>query len=406
MSSVKLFTGSVLAGALASVLAIPTAAAQTAGLVSVMVNDEAPLTVPSSPAPGFSYVAGATTNTLSVYTDGFLFCTNLALGGSWNTEVTLAPLHLDQSFSPAHPWTLPTASDIQNIVYTGSELNINRDAHGAMASSLVCHSVGAKGEVAKWLADGIFDSGDDMAWEENYHHLINWIPQSPGFSWRAPDWTQVPTNPCFSSGGQPARVVETVACAAATGVGPGTSAASVRAGTMWTWTDGINFTYLFRVDVRFGAQLPGIPPTQFEAPTRVSSTDVVDATTSGAYVSLRDGYDADYLGAAGSYCYFLTTQNLPTVLNSSTCADAHLPISNVSASGTLDYSFSQSLTSFYVVVTRPVIGAHSSTDTPVVGASILVDPALLAEAGDEFIGDDVIFGFIPSSTGFPWMTGH
>src|SRR5450759_1690294 len=114
MSSVKLFTGSVLAGALASVLAIPTAAAQTAGPVSVMVNDEAPLTVPSTASPGFSYVAGAPTSTLSVYTDGFLFCTNVAPGYPWNTAVTLAPLHLDQSFSPAHPWTLPTASDIRN----------------------------------------------------------------------------------------------------------------------------------------------------------------------------------------------------------------------------------------------------------------------------------------------------
>ena len=394
MSSVKLFTGSVLAGALASVLAIPTAAAQTAGPISVMVNDEAPLTVPSP--PGFSYVAGATTNTLSVYTDGFLFCTNVVLpGGSWNTAVTLAPLHLDQSFSPAHPWTLPTASDILNIVYTGSELNINRNAQGA---TLVCHSVGANGEVAKWLADGIFDSGDDTATEENYHHLINWIPPT-GFTWLAPyDWTQVPTNPCYSSVSQPARAVETVACAAATGV-RSTSAASVRAGTMWTATDGISFTYLFRVDVRFGPQQPGIPPAQFEAPTRVSSTDVVDAT-SGAYVSLRDGYDAAYLGAAVSYCFL--TSSLPTVLNSSTCANASVPVFN--ASGSLDIPFSvPGSNSFYVVVNRPVIGTHSSTDKPVVGASILVDPALLAEGGDDFIGDDVIFGFIPGCTGFPWM---
>ena len=402
MSSVKLFTGSVLAGALASVLAIPTAAAQTAPPVSVIVNNETPLTVPSS--LGFSYVAGSTTSTLSVYTGGFLFCTNVVVpGNSWNTLVTLAPLHLDQSFSPSHPWTLPIASDIGNIAYTGSELNINRNAAGALASTLVCHSLGANGEVARWLGDGIFDSGYDTATEENYHHLINWIP-SIGFSWLSPDWTQVPTNPCYSSANQPARMVESAACAAATGVRPG-STPSVRAGTMWTATDGISFTYLFRVDVRFGAQPAGSPPAHFQVPTR-TSTDVADAT-SGAYVSLHDGYDATYLGAAGSYC-FLATPTLPTALNSSTCATANATVSN--ASGSLDFPFEVSAppvgpgsSSFYVVMSRPVTGAHSNLATPVVGASILVDPALVAEGGDSFIGDDVIFGFMPTSQGFPWM---
>jgi hypothetical protein len=28
------------------------------------------------------------------------------------------------------------------------------------------------------------------------------------------------------------------------------------------------------------------------------------------------------------------------------------------------------------------------------------------DAGDGFVGDDVVFGFMPTSSGFPWMGGQ
>jgi hypothetical protein len=404
MSSVKLFAGYVFAGAVASVFSVPTAHAAA----RVLVNNETPLLVqtPTLTPAGFVYQRNGTGSTVSVNTDGFLFCSNP--GGSSNPSVTLAPLHEDQSFlgQPAHAWNLPTASDVLNIAYVGDQLSINRPA----SPSLSCHSVGANGEVARWISDGIFDDGYDTATEENYGHLINWAPPA-GFSWFSPDGGTSPPDlssapaPCATASPAPVRAVESVACVAATGV----NSASVRAGTMLTAvdTDGKHFTYLFRIDVLSGSSETGnsfVAPLHFQAPPSMSSASTADSGGT-IYASLRDAYDAAYLGAAGTYCTVPITSNLTSTLSSGTCAANGAQVFNVATSGFLDLAPTvvPDGAASYVVVTRPVVGTHSNVDTPVVSASIMVDPATAAEGGDTFLGDDVVFGFTQTSQGFPWM---
>lgn len=406
--SVKQFAGHVIAGVVLSGAAIPTVSA-----ASLMVNQQS-LSVQTptlAGTSGITYQAAAPTSTVSVYTSGFLFCANVLAGASppsppppsWN--VTFVPKHEDQSFSPAHAWAMPTASDISSVAYTGSVLSINRNPAGNIMTTLVCRGVGAQGELPSGIADGIFDNGEDSAAATHYGHLINWIPQGT-FDWNAPDWTQVPTDPCYSSANQPARMVETAACAAATGVRPGTSAPAVRSGTVWTASDGVSFTYLFRVDLRFGPQPPTAMP-HFQLPTRTADA----ASSAGAaYAVLRDAYDSTYLGD-GHFC-FLADATPPAALNVGTCAAAGA--TSYTMTGAMDFPFSvfappvgPGATSFYVVINRQIgSGSHTNLATPVVGVAVLVDPALSAESGDAFIGDDVAFGFMPTSAGFPWMSGQ
>jgi hypothetical protein len=62
--------------------------------------------------------------------------------------------------------------------------------------------------------------------------------------------------------------------------------------------------------------------------------------------------------------------------------------------------------SFYMAFIRPIVGPPPAVNEPAVAVSIMVEPSVVAEGGDAFKGDDVVFGFLPSSTGFPWMTGQ
>jgi hypothetical protein len=62
--------------------------------------------------------------------------------------------------------------------------------------------------------------------------------------------------------------------------------------------------------------------------------------------------------------------------------------------------------SFYMAFVRPIIGAPPPVSEPAVAVSVHVEPSVLAEGGDEFKGDDITFGFLPASPGFPWMTGQ
>ena len=402
--SVKQFAGHVIAGIVLSGAAIPTVNAASVVVNHQSLSVQTPTTAGTS---GIAYQAGAQTSTATVYTDGFLFCGNVLAGATlpsppppgWN--VILAPKHEDQSFSPSHAWAMLTASDISSVAYTGSVLSINRN----IMTTLVCRGVGAQGELPSGIADGIFDNGLDSRAASNYGHLINWIP--PGtFDWSAPDWTQVPADPCYSSANQPERVIENAACAAVTAARPGSSTPAVRSGTLWTASDGVSFTYLFRVDLRFGPQPPTAMP-HFAMPVRAGDS----VTSSGAaYAVLRDAYDSTYLGN-GQYC-FLANATPSATLGSGTCAAEGA--TSWAMNGALDFPFAvfappvgPGATSFYVVVNRQIgAGSHTNLATPVVGVSVLVDPALSAEGGDVFIGDDIAFGFMPTSNGFPWMNGQ
>jgi len=398
MLSIKKSAG-IITGLTASVLFAPAcwAAAQ------IVVNNEQPLSIPGS--PGFSYMTQGDSGSLNVATDGFLFCANLFPLGEdpQANEITLAPLHGD--------WRLPTAKDVQSVNYGSGSLRVNRGPQGALNTTLACHAIGANGESVTPLVEGLFRNGYDDTTGEQYANLINWIP-SQGFNWDAPDWSLVPTDPCSSSGSQPAQFVETIACAGATGVRPAGAGGAERRGTMWTGTDGAKFYYVARIDARFGAQQPSDINAGPALPQALSRSPA-DGSNGSLVVTVLDGYDrgvvgggTGYLSDTGTYC-ILT--DLPAALDANMCLGAAF---SDSLNGTLNQPFSLTIlppafprASFYIAFVRSVVGPPPAASTePVVGVSILIEPNAVAEGGDGFKGDDTVFGFLPSSQGFPWMS--
>lgn len=399
MSSVKSWIVGLTAGA--------AACGSVAYAAPVFVVDkqlqqvQEPMLPSASPAPGFSYVqSSASASTLDVYTEGFLFCGNPSSAPS-NTAASLQIRHEDQSATSAVPWAFAKAVDVPQIVYNAGTLSVNPTA----ATTLTCLSSAVDGALVSGLRDGIFDSGYESATETNYGHAINWVPPA-SFNWdqTQPDWSQVPVDPCSPSEAQPARVNEDIACAAVTAVRPPaqTGGDPTRAGRIWTVSDGTTFTYLFQVDVRFGAQPP--------AGAIGFSDSTGDAGTDGnlnVFFTVVDAFDTAYLSTqpgTGEYC--ILTQ-LPTVLNSSVCSGS--PVAQLNGQ---PLSFSASVDSAtpyhrYFAIKRPIGGApHSNLETPVVGVSILVEGAIVSAGGDKFSGDNIAFGFMPSSPkGFPWMRG-
>lgn len=355
-----------------------------------------PVQTPATPGDsGISYSqTGATASSLRVYTDGFMFCGNP--GTSVVSLATLTMAHEDDEFSPAHPWTFPPVTDLQNFAYNGGALVANPGG----STSLMCLSTRVDGSIASATREGIFDSGYDSATESNYDHLVNWTPQEP-FDWTDPDWTLVPLNPCVSSPSQPARVVEDVACAAVTGV-RSSQDGPVRAPTIWTSTDGVSFTYLFRVDWRTGPQAPTVQQDML-LPEADSG---IEGSSDGLSVVVSDAYDSAFLSSQGGQSCTLAT--LPQVLNSSVCANpAPLNGPYVLKTTVAAPPVGQGYSSFYVVITRPLGQSnHALLATPAVAASTLIERAVADEGGDKFVGDNVVFGFIPQSQGFPWMSGQ
>jgi len=377
-----------------TVLAQSTTATLSVGKQSQLVQSS----VPGS--PGISYVqTGTSQSVLQVYTAGYLLCGNLGQYGINSLSFSIA--HEDLTLG--HAWTTQTLGDVYTFVYNSGSLAVVPATPTTFGGdTLTCIGTAADGSVPSGLTEGIFDNGYDSATEANYTHLVNWIPPR-GFSWLDPDMTQVPLDPCNPSEQQPAIVDETVACAAATGVRPGTSAGGVRASTAWTATDGIDFTYVIRVDARFGAQQPGVAPG-FDPSIFSGNSPAGGATSANFRVVVS--FDAEYLQGAGS-TYCLLTE-LPSSLSTDVCgSNAQTLSGNLQIPIPLGLPpISLSATSFWVVVKRPIIGTHSSTATPVVAMSILTENPVLEEGGDAFSGDDIVFGFMPNSTGFPWMTGQ
>lgn len=394
MSSVKSWVACLTAG----VAACGSAGALAQSVPTLVIGRQSqPIQTTTSVPSGLVYqTTGTQTSTLSAYTEGFLFCDNIGIEPS---AVTLALGHEDQSFNPAHPWAQPSALAL-NFAYSGGNFVINPTLD---TSTLVCHSLSKAGEMAAGLTDGIFDNGYDSRTETNYNHLVNWNPTS-GFDWNAPDWSEVPADACSWTAYEQAKAPEDVGCAALLGVRPGPE----RAPIMWTATNGITFTYVFRVDTRFGTPPIG-EQSVLELPF-LNSTDELDGSAARMQVRVRDAYDSTFLSdASATYCSFT---NLPATLDSNVCATAGVsaaPLPN----GFLDVSFAvgqqlpdQVAQSFYVAVNRHVVGAHANVVTPTVAAMIFVDPAVTPEGADKFSGDDVVFGFMPTSNGFPWMSGQ
>jgi hypothetical protein len=407
MPSVKQFAGYLVAGAVVSGFFVHPAQAQTQDKAGFSMGRLAtiPLQTRADGAPSFAFQqTGALTTQLKAYLDGFLFCANTANDTALYANLKLIPAYENHDFQPAHPWAFPDVVDAATFSYTDGQLAIPENVFGP---TLTCRATGISGQISSATSEGIFDNAFESSTVTNFGHIVNWKAPN-GFDWSAPDWSQVPTDACTSTVTQPAEVVEDTVCLAATGVRVDGSGNPVRSGSMWTATDGVTFTYLFRVDARLGPQAPD-KQTVFQLPQVVDGTTAPDR----AVFALRDAYEngentnIGYLGKSGQYC-FLT--ELPAVLNSSVCANA--PSVHPLTDGVLKESFTLAPPpigpgvnqAFYVVVTRTVKGAHSdSLHTPVVGAAVLLEPAVADEGGDKFVGDDIVFGFMPSSAGFPWI---
>ncbi|MBO9664720.1 hypothetical protein [Dokdonella sp.] len=360
---------------------------------------------PTVPEVGFSYVqSSASESTLTVYTEGFLFCGNP--GGGTNTPMDLVVKHEDQTMNPPQSWVFSKSSDLPALTYTDGSLHLNP----SQETSLMCLSSTADGAMASSTREGIFDNGYDSATEINYNRLINWIP-SVGFDWDAPDWSEVPVAPCSPDANHPARVVEDVGCAAVTAVRPSAQGGNTptRASRLWTYTDGTYLVYFFQVDVRFGPQTSESP-----VPLAANGVDPSGGTVNSSgqlFFTVRDAFDSKYLNnstlnAGDGYCVL---PDVPAVLDSNVCAgQTFTPLSGGKPLEISDSAggLSGSVVHSYVAVKRRVVGGHLTLETPVVGVSILVERAGVGEGADKFIGDNVVFGFMPTSGGFGWMRGN
>ena len=390
---------------LACTTAVLSLGAGAAGASSLTINDSAPVDIPS-----FNYVnQGSTASTLAVNVNGFAFCANIY---QQNPPPPTAVTMLLQR----PRWALPSAEDVRTVGYVNGVLGVNKGFGSFVPeATLACQLRGPYGELVspftgfgdKLFTDGL-DALDDPS--ARFADLFNWQPV-PGFSWSAPDWTLVPNDSCTwdNSTNRP-RSSEDSLCAAASGVRPlGLNSQNDprygdRAATMWTKTTSTHFIYLARIDARFGVQDGTAPNTHFPQSTAAQTS------ASSVQLRLRDGYDSTYLSSAGTYCLL---RSLPAALTDNVCSG-----SEVFSSGTVDGNLYEPLgldnawvkaKSLYVAIVRT-----KSTDpnnlppisTPVAAIAAIADPGVVRhEGGDEFLGDDVVFGF-PEGQGFPWMGGQ
>lgn len=335
----------------------------------------------TSGASGISF-SGGSPGKVFVYTDGFLLCTNV--GTSSSSNFLLLPQHEDQStVGSLNRWTFATATDLGTVSYTGTALTLN--VGPVLSPTLACAARGPIGEMAQSrYVDDIYVDGFDSEFSlsnQQMPRLVNWKPDTAiaPFNWATLDWTLVPFDGCDMSSPQ---VGEDVACAALVGVN--TTTPTVRSAIMDTAFDP-SFTYFY-----YALHYSVSNQTETDLPFVVT-----------------DAYDSTFLGATGaSYCLTSTappSNNLP----GSACAWQSIS----TQTGTLRFEGSVLANSVssdpsnanYIIVRRKIIGAHPNPDTPAVAVAIGVDPAFSSLGGNKFTGDDVIFGFKPTSTGFSWM---
>ncbi|HKE48229.1 MAG TPA: hypothetical protein VKB52_09190, partial [Rhodanobacteraceae bacterium] len=303
MPAFKLSASRIFAGLAASAFTAPIFAA------TLVVNNESPLDITTP--PGFSYIVQGANGSLSVPTQGFLFCANIyASGQPQPSPVTVVPQH--------GSWQLPTAKDVaqdaSGVTYNAGVLGVNRTTQ----TSLVCHGVGAEGETRSPRTDGLLRNGYETKTVEQFSNLINWIPPV-GFSWNAPDWAMVPTDPC--SAVEPAQVRENVTCAAVTGARASGAGGTLRAATMLAGTDGVSFFYIVRVDASYGT-LQGVEGPQM--PATVNDRQPSDATS--VMMSIVEGYDRGVVGVGGGYLSdsgeWCLLPTMPAALSANVCSGA------------------------------------------------------------------------------------
>lgn len=372
---------------------------------------------------GINYQATSPSATLSVATDGFLFCDNV--GPDLPTKLRVS-----------HAEGAPTGGTASNILWAQPDALINYFSYSAgslsinpsnVPSSLTCVSLAGDGSIPAGDRDGIFDDNYEDTAARNYGHQVNWIaPNGPDWSdseWKlgGANWSLVPADACGASAAQDARTSEDLGCAAVTGVRAtpvgapaGAAATASRAPTMWTdmaLSGGVlYFTYVFKVDVQYGqpmvTKLAGEP--RFE--TAGSGAVNAPAPSDSMLVLVRDAYNKSFLSQGGTFCTFTEFPESPS---NNICADAQKTASQLPADGFLNRQFfvgSQSpnlpSASFYVAVRRTMTATPGSYGGPLVSASVFVDPAFVAVGYDRFIGDDVVFGFSTLPKGFPWMLSY
>jgi len=389
----------------AALLLSTTAAASPA----LIINDGQSIDVLTP--PGFTYVAsaGGTSSVLDVTTEGYAICANI--GQSESTPV---------SMQAHHPrWTMPIAKEVRNVSYTNGVLRVNKGA-GAFSpeSTLGCQVRGPKGELSSpfsGFGDGLFrDSWEGFA-SVQFGNLVNWLAVD-GFSWSTPDWRVVPNDSCtWDMDPNSPQTTENSVCAAATGVRPvaGGSQNDARYGdrapTMWTATTTNNFIYLARIDARFGAQ-SGAPNSHFlvGTPQRPDQSQ-----SSSVDVAIRDAYDSSYLSANGTYCLL---RELPATLDDGVCAGGEVyysqsltaqqdnPNGFVQERIPLIAGFNPASSLFIAVVRQKLAGGSTpSACQPNSAIAVVIDQGVARnENGDEFIGDDVAFGFRGLDS-FEWM---
>jgi hypothetical protein len=388
----------------AALLLSTTAAASPA----LIINDGQSIDVLTP--PGFTYVAsaGGTSSVLDVTTEGYAICANV--GQYQSTPV---------SMQAHHPrWTMPAAKDVRNVSYTGGVLRVNKGAATfSPETSLGCHVRGPEGELStpfSGFGDGLFrDSWEGFA-SVQFGNLVNWLPVD-GFSWSTPDWRVVPNDSCtWDMDPNSPQTAENSVCAAATGVRAvaGGSQNDARYGdrapTMWTATTTSNFIYLARIDARFGSP-SGAPNSHFPVGTPQRPDQ---AQSSSVDVMIRDAYDSNYLSANGSYCLL---RQLPVALDDNVCAGgdvyyAHSLVTQDNVSGFLEERIPlvagfNTASSLYVAVVRQKLpgGTSAASCQPYSAIATVIDPGVARnENGDEFIGDDVVFGF-RNTDSFEWM---
>lgn len=406
-----------LLGAILSAVLAPVAFAAP----SLIVNQDTIGVQSPTSGPGVSYRAADASNAwLTAFTDGYLLCANVGSppAGAPST-VHLAPRY---EAGNQHQWIFPSVIDVFPLSYRNGIFSINRQDDGVRLSTLTCNALGPHGEWTNPLVGGIFADSFDVAGGRaalNYHHMINWDPPLPGpgpdFRWRNPDWAAVPQDPCVLGANDQGsmRVDEADVCAAATGVvAPDVVGISPRHAIMWVgvWQVGftLNLTYLFRIDATLGAQT--VNGGGVELPMTMS--EAADVQSSSVSFSVRDAFDKTLLSDAGSWCMLA---QLPAVLDEHTC-DGAADVGTLSESDpfiTKDFPLvilppaNSARASFYMAVTRALIGGQNepAANTPIAEVSVFVEPSAVAAGGNQFRGDDVVFGFVPSSAGFRWMKG-